>query len=213
MNETIYYGDGSRYIYPAMLLSAIVLLLYSFLFRPSISADFLISIGFFAILYYIYVGHKISGGAFLLGIAAITVNLLGAAGLYAHFAFGAVGYDKLVHLISSFAAAYALLEISTEKQMFLRYTFVILMLMGLGALVEINEFIGTAYFGMENGGIFAIGDGLSVIKSDLQRYDTYFDMITNLLGGLMAVSFVMARSRFERHQSMISADSSRMEAM
>ena len=32
------------------------------------------------------------------------------------------------------------------------------MLMGLGALVEINEFIGTAYFGMENGGIFAIGD-------------------------------------------------------
>ena len=60
----------------------------------------------------------------MLGIAAITVNLLGAAGLYAHFAFGAVGYDKLVHLISSFAAAYALLEISTENRCF----FVILLL-------------------------------------------------------------------------------------
>ncbi|HLC61502.1 MAG TPA: hypothetical protein VJI52_00610 [Candidatus Nanoarchaeia archaeon] len=199
MHETIHYGNSSRYIYPAILLSGVLLLFYAFLFKPSILADLLVSIGFFAILYYYKIKHKISAGAFLLVLAAIIVNLLGVAGLYAHFALGIVGYDKLVHFISSFAVAYALLQISTEKQIFLRYVFVIFMVMGLGAILEINEFIGTRYFGINNGGIFAMSDNLQ-IKSDLQRYDTYFDMITNFLGSLVAVFFVMLGSQFKNRQ-------------
>jgi len=200
MHEAIHYSNGGRYIYSAILLSGVLFLFYALLFKPSILADFLVSIGFFAILYYCYIKHKISAGAFLLVFVAIITSLLGTAGLYAHFALGIIGYDKLIHFISSFAVAYALLQISAEKQIFLRYSFVILVVMGLGTLMEINEFIGTAYFGINNGGIFAIGDGLPAIKSDLQKYDTYFDMITNLLGSLAAVSYVALRSRFGKHQ-------------
>lgn len=199
MRETIYYGNSSRYIYPAILLSGVLFLFYSILFKPSILVDVLVSVGFFGVLYYYNIKHKISAGASLLVFVAIIANLLGVAGLYAHFALGIIGYDKLVHFISSFAVAYALLQISTEKQIFLRYGFVIFIVMGLGAIMEINEFIGTVYFGVNNGGIFAMSDNLQ-IKSDLQKYDAYFDMVTNLLGSLAAVFSVMLRSRFGKHQ-------------
>jgi len=190
---------NNKYVYLGIFLSALLFFFYFLFFKQSAIADFLLSSIFFVISYYYYkIKHNISTVAFLFLLIAIIVNLLGATGLYAYFAVGIIGYDKLVHLISSFAVGYALLQISTEKKMFIRYSFIILVVIGLGALVEINEFIGTAYFGINNGGIFTIGDGLSLIRSDLQKYDTYYDMITNLLGASLAVFFVILRKWFKK---------------
>ena len=199
MNKTIYYGLSRKYIFYTVLLGSVVLLLYSIFFKPSALSDFAVSIVFFAILYYFGKKYKISIGAFLLVSVAILSNLFGSFGLYAYFVlFGIIGYDKLVHFTSGFAVSYAILQVITEKKTLLRFVFVILVAMGLGALVEINEFIGTRYFGINNGGIFAIGDGLPVIKSDLQKYDTYYDMIFNFAGALMCAFFVSIQNHYSQ---------------
>lgn len=203
MYETRNYNNNNKYIYLTIILGVTLLLFYSLFFKHQLIADSLLVIGFLIIVSYYDIQHKMSSGAFLLVIVAITLSLLGAMGLYAHFIWGIIGYDKLVHLISSFAVAYALIELSSQKQNFFRYSSAILVVMGLGAIVEINEFIGTAYFGLNNGGIFTIGDNLSTIKSDLQRYDTYFDLITNLLGAFTAVSFVILRNKIWKNKHHI----------
>lgn len=116
-------------------------------------------------------------------VLAIVGCLAGTLGLYAHFAIGFVGYDKLVHFVSGMAIAAVALSTLNEspgRQVIIA----LLLVLGAGSIIELSEFVGTRYFGNDVGGVFAIGDGLPIV-SDLQKYDTYFDLATNLFGGML----------------------------
>lgn len=176
-----------KHITIVILVVMALVLVYLLFFNLSGVLDFAVCTGFFTLLFYFDRKKNFTTGVFLLLCAAILIHLFGAAGLYSKFVFGIIGYDKVVHFVSGLALSLALLQISSEKWVFWKYATVILAVAGLGAIAEINEFVGTAYFGLETGGIFAIGDGLPSIKSDLQVYDTYFDMLFNLAGTLVAV--------------------------
>jgi len=197
MGKTRNQSAGKKGIFSIILVIIAALFLYSLLYVPSALFDVAVAIGFFAILYYYDKKTNPSIGAVLLLSLAILLSPLGLLfSLYSYFVIGVVGYDKLIHFVGGFAIVYALSQNFPEKRTVLRYTIIVLILLGLGTIIEINEFVGFRYFGVDNGGIFTMSDTLPEIKSDLQKYDTYFDMIFNLGGALSAVLFVVFRKKY-----------------
>ncbi len=183
----------NKYLFYAYFIGFVSFLLYSIFFKISAYVDVIVCFGLYLPVFFLYRKYRFSAAAFLFMIIGISLHLLGSLGLYSYFLFGPIGYDKLVHIFSSFAGAYAFLTSNIDKDNVLRYLIIILMVMGFGALVEINEFVGSTYLSINQGGILTQGDGLPMIKSDLQRYDTYFDMIFNLAGVLSCVFFMISR--------------------
>ena len=160
--------------------------LWSYLDKSFFLIDYVVAFAFMSWLFYYARRHALP----LYVVASIglgvIIHLLGAGGLYSKFILGPLGYDKFVHFFGGFAACFLVLHMISEKNKFTKCIVAVLIVLGLGALMEINEFVGYRYFHQDYGGIFAIGDNLPEIKSDLQRYDTYFDMIFNVAGGLIA---------------------------
>ncbi|HHQ45575.1 MAG TPA: DUF2238 domain-containing protein [Candidatus Altiarchaeales archaeon] len=135
--------------------------------------------------------------ALLLSIS-ILLNPLGSFFLYSRFVFSEfVGYDKVIHFFISFAITYGIVDLCREKKNFLTFASALLITMGLGAFTEIAEFIGEVYLGLDAGG-FIMSDSLPHIKSDLQRYDTHFDLIFNLLGSLACIISVVAKDSVKK---------------
>ena len=158
-------------------------------FIAAVVPDILFTVGLIFFLHWFAKGKHIPILVDVLIVLAMVLHLAGSFGLYAHFLFGVIGYDKLVHFVSGAAMmAYALVVLFEKYPR--RYVFALLILLGAGAITELLEFIGTYYFGIDNGGIFAISDSLPIV-SGLQRYDTYFDMLTNLIGGMVTMVFVI----------------------
>lgn len=175
----------------------VLVLVYTVFFNRSLFADIL-----FMILIVVglrWYGHgKLGCWTVTAMMAAIFAHVAGAFGLYGHFAAGVIGYDKIVHLISGIAIGLFVLEESAEP-MPRRVILALLIVLGAGAFTELSEFVGTRYFGVNNGGVFTISDGLPIV-SDFQSYDTYFDLITDLVGGVIAalVWFVQRETRPRR---------------
>lgn len=187
-----------RYALSIIFSATLLLLTYMAIFKRGSFMDILMVGGFFGILHLLDKKYDLSTEAFSLAILAICIHLFGVLGMYSQIMIpGIMGYDKLVHFISAISTAYLLLEIIKEKHALLRYTLIIFAVMGAGAMVEIVEFVGWHYFGVNNGGIFTLTDGLAEMDSDLQRFDTYFDMIINLTGSMLAsvFSIVMKRNK------------------
>lgn len=167
-------------------LSSVLFTLYSLIFMRSAIADGLFSIFCFVILDYLDRKKGLSGGAIVFVFVAVGLHLAGVLGVYSYFVYRFIGYDKVVHVFGSFAVCYVLLQTVEQRQRWLLVTFAIVLTAGFGSLVEIIEFIGTRYLDIDLGaGIFAMSDSLNQI-SDLQRYDTWFDMIFNLLGAVIS---------------------------
>jgi len=175
--------------YPTYILSilAVMLIIYTIIFQPSAIGDIIASLVFMALLYFFDRKYNLPVEAFIFIVIAILLNPLGVFGLYSKFVFYDIGYDKVIHLFAGFAVAYGLFHVIPTKDKKSVYALIILILLGLGVLIEVSEFIGTRYFGIERGGIFAIGDALPEIRSDLQTYDIYFDFIFNLVGAIIGV--------------------------
>lgn len=167
-------------------ITAIVLLAYCIIVQPSAIADVLAAIAFIVIVYFFDRKYYFPFEVIIFLLIAILLNPIGVFGLYSKFVFFDIGYDKLIHLFSGFAIAHGMMHIVSTKSRISKYATIILIVLGLGVLMEISEFIGTRYFGIDKGGIFAIGDTLPEIRSDLQRYDIYFDFIFNLAGAIVA---------------------------
>ena len=193
---------GKKCIFYIIILVCSFFFLYSLLFKPSVLIDVAVTILFFAALYYYDRKTNLSIGAVLLLSLAIILNPLGLLfNFYSYFVIGVVGYDKLIHFVGGFAVVYALSQNFPGKRTALSYVIIILVLLGLGTIIEINEFIGFRYLGIDNGGIFTIEDTLPVVRSDLQRFDTYFDILFNLAGALSAVLFLVFRKKYWHSKS------------
>ena len=190
------YIANSRNIYKVLLVALVLfsLSLFSVFLKPATFLDVSVCLLLFAALVAHSMKNNITIAAFLIVSIAIAAHLLGSLGFYSYFIFGILGYDKIVHFTSSFSVGYMVLQSLPKRIKSMRYLISLLIVMGLGSLVEINEFIGAHYFGINNGGIFTMNDTLPFIKSDLQRFDTYFDMIFNFAGAMGALLFAKGQN-------------------
>ncbi|MDO8481114.1 MAG: hypothetical protein Q7S65_04845 [Nanoarchaeota archaeon] len=185
-------SNSKPYALPVLASTAAAMLLGLF-FKPDAWMDVVIAIGGLTFLYFFDRKKEISHTSFFLLLTTFVLNPLGVFWLYTQFVSGILGYDKVVHFTSSLVATFVLLEIDRKK----RYGFVLLIVLGMGTVVELGEFVGTYYFGIDKGGILAVGDTLPSIKSDLQRFDTQFDFVFNLLGTIVGgfAAFVRQRAK------------------
>lgn len=149
--------------------------------------DMLVSIGFFTLLYFLDRRYKFSNITIIIVTIALILGASGSLGMYNYFVIYYFGFDKLIHFTNSLAAAFILMHIVKDKHFYLKYFFVILIVAGIGSVNEINEFVGFTYLHIKDYGIFTQGDNLAEIKSDLQIYDTSFDMIFNVIGACFGI--------------------------
>jgi uncharacterized membrane protein YjdF len=185
---------GKVFVFLFFSVILLVFLSYSFLFQASAVFEILIAIACLALIFLFDRRYNLSLSSIVLLSCGALLNPLGIFGLYSYFILsGPVGYDKVIHFFSAFALTYGILDIQKENMSFLNYAVAVLIVMGLGSFIEIVEFIGEIYFGIDTGGIFNMVDSLPSVKSDLQRYDTHYDMIFNLIGAISSVLFVFFR--------------------
>ena len=147
-------------------------------------------------------------GALLVCLGFI-LNVSGVIGTY-DLSYRGIGGDKLIHFVSMAGLAiliYSFLESKNAlsgKKIFGTVTLIILALFiseGLGAINEINEFVGSKYFGIDKG-MFSMANGSKVLQSDFDHYDTQWDMIFNTFGSIAGVLYISIKSRLHHHKKL-----------
>lgn len=181
-----------RFILIAAACFIVFLLGYSIFNRQIYVPDIILGFAFLFLLYKLDVRYSLRTTTIVVCCAALLMHLSGSLGFYSVFIIGILGYDKLVHITSSIAATFLTWEIIQDTQP-AKWLIVLIVATGLGAIIELNEFVGYRFLGVDRGGIFAIGDDLPEVRSELQKYDTYYDMLTNLLGSVIAVAAYSVR--------------------
>jgi len=151
------------------------------------------------LVYLVQKRSRVSDLSIILVNLSLLMHTSGTLGLYGKFVVSIIGFDKLVHIFAGFAVTIFSFQVISEERRLFFIPFAILVVLGLGAVIEINEYIGTRYFGINNGGMFAIGDELPEMKSDLQKYDTYWDMMFNLFGSVLSGICLTAYYRIKQN--------------
>jgi uncharacterized membrane protein YjdF len=189
--------NARKYIYLSLFFIGIIILCYAILFYHPLIPDAVFSIVAFLFIRYFDKRNNLPTLILFLVTVPLFLNIAGILGLYSKFIIGSIGYDKVLHFTNCFIGTYIFINILNEKKTARKLIFAVLIMMGISAITEINEFVGTRYFGVNNGGIFAQGLELPVIN-DLVRYDTYFDLIFGLTGALtcaVLMAFVLKKKR------------------
>jgi hypothetical protein len=181
----------------------------TFIFAPHPYIDNAWCLSLLLLLGYFVRNNKINNTSAILLSIAILMHMAGVFGLYSKFVFGVLGFDKLLHLFATFAITFSLLDYL--KQMKFKTVFAPLIALGAASTIEISEFIGTYYFGINAGGILAIGDNLPEVRSALQTYDIYFDLIFNITGALLAVFVYWILNKYISHNYHRIRDKQRIE--
>lgn len=109
-----------------------------------------------------------------------------------------IGFDKWLHLYASIGLALFLWHWFPIREKGMRALIVFLCVMGVSAMTEVGEFVGTVGFGIEYGGITAMGDTLPPSDDPLQTYDAYFDLIFNAVGALVGILVAVLLGRRRR---------------
>ena len=134
------------------------------------------------------------------GLLAMLFHMSGLIfGLYDVTIFG-IGYDKYVHFCACICVTvvgYGILNIHNKKDFALKLIAAFLITMGLGSMTENIEFVGSQYLHINGATMFSQGDNLPQTKSDLQVYDTSWDMLFNMFGATAgALLIILYRKRF-----------------
>lgn len=158
--------------------------------------DFAIMAGAMGFLYALARQRSLPVWAYAAVFISFILHGAGVLGLFGT-RFLDLGYDKWIHLTSGitfvlFFAAY--LPLHRRWQ---RLAVAMLCMLGGVAINEAVEFSGSRYLGIEKGGLLAQGDGLPPSASPLIVYDTQFDILFNIAGGLIGLGLypLLARGR------------------
>ena len=151
-----------------------------------------------------YVWVPLDTPAWVLALCAVPAIMANSIPLdvYSYFILPTIGFDKFQHFTTALLGMFVLIWIlRTHFRMhniFLIGTTALLVLMGIGALVEITEFTGSIYLGLHGFvdqtdrakyvTIFSMHDTLPETRSILQEFDSIFDMIFQLLGEVTALT-------------------------
>lgn len=125
------------------------------------------------------------------------MNMAGTLGAY-DLSYAGVGWDKFLHFTSILGVTLLAYSFFKQKEINLSAfgigIIVFFVAQGFGAVNEIAEFIGSHYFGVGQG-LFGMMNGLSEPVSNLDKFDTHWDMIINTIAIVVGLTFTALRYR------------------
>jgi hypothetical protein len=187
-------------VFVLFLIILLISLVKAFIEGSHFVIDSLIFIVIWILLFFYYQRLGIKEWVMPLIAFALFMSIAGLYNAY-NLSFLGIGYDKYLHIATSFAVTIALFQIFMNRKHKSFYGSLALAFLVLGALSsfsEIGEFIGSVYLGVSQG-FLAMGAGEAYYPvSDLVRYDTQWDMIFSIGGSLLAVVILSAKQVISR---------------
>lgn len=150
---------------------------------PDFVFDKFLSAGFFVLLIVLYERFHLNLKLIIPVVFAVGLH---QAKLYGAVFFGFIQFDMVMHVIGAFAVALVMYQWLIHEERSMRHwkkvAFItLLVVMGIGAVLEIVEFFGYANL-PEGGGILHYGEG-----DEGGWSDTAQDMMFNAVGGIVGV--------------------------
>ncbi|MFA5797339.1 MAG: hypothetical protein WC916_04860 [Candidatus Woesearchaeota archaeon] len=200
----------SREIFIFAFILECIFLLVSIIKGQSFIIDGIFGLAFIGIFYIIEESYPLPPGVIIIGLIPVFLHSVGVVlGLFTLMFFG-IGYDKYTHFINSFAITFTIFFVMlahSKSDPIKKGIAALLIALGFGSFNEINEFVGSTYLNITGPTMFSQGDlentliykegirigkpimieGLPRLKQDFQVYDSYWDMIFNLTGALIAL--------------------------
>jgi len=186
-------------------------LIYSIFTTIDYVKDYVFAIAVVIFVFYMERRYPLPVGLIITGYIALLLPTV--AGLTFEFyalAFKGIGYDKFLHFTSEVVLVLIfyrwLTDHAPKRRVILHVLMVILMVLGINAIGEITEFVGSHYIHITGATMFGQGDLLPpTIQNDLVKYDTWWDLIFDLIGavtgGILAVLFFTKRSKHSRSRT------------
>ena len=195
-------------IYIVFLLIFTALAIYNLILGSQWFIDSVISVLLLSIAVFIsrWVGAKAS--ELVMFNIIIVIHDLGSFGFY-NFHYGLLYYDHIIHFLGGLLGAYIFFNVIARKLNTLKHErvgrtcvedhklmlafFVISIVLMLGLVVEITEFVGYTYLGAGEGMMFVgAGDSDNIADIAGQYIDTMQDIIANMAGAVISVLFCFA---------------------
>lgn len=171
-----------------------ILLLVIIPLYPALIKDALFVICLTIAYYYVEKRMPLPTWLVILSCAFIVFHVMGLTilNLFAYYILG-IGYDKWLHLSTGIVLTLAFYY-WLRKRLRIRSAILIsiLIVLGIGSINEIIEFVGSIYLHVNSASMFSQKDLLPPSMNDLQVYDTWWDMIFNLFGGLVGAIIIIA---------------------
>lgn len=176
-----------------LIINTIVLIgfgIYSIRIGSHFIVDSILSLFVFYILYFLRKKINLNAFHYFLFAILLIIHNLGAVSygestsFYGAFPFG-VEYDYWVHSYFGFVASLILYKTFHYYKFYSPYFLmvgIIVIILGFSAFHELLEFAGAVTLGKGEGILF-IGAG------DLDEWDTQKDMLNNVIGGIIGLTF------------------------
>jgi len=177
-------------------------LLYATLFKQQFILDTLFCLVAIGVFYLIEQKYPLNPAVIVLGFIPFYFHSVGVLFGFFGVSILGLGYDKWTHLINSMIATLVLfyILIAHSKERIVKHiTLAFMVMLGINLIHEVNEFVGTRYAGIYSESLFSQGDALPPSKSDLQIFDSYWDMIFDIFGGLLAALILSILRGLEKH--------------
>ena len=176
-------------------------LIYAVLFKQHFVLDTLFCLVAIGVFYLIEQRYPLNPVVIVLGFVPFYFHCIGVLFGFFGVSILGLGYDKWTHLINSMMTTLVIFYIlvAHSKERIAKYIIIaVLMMLGINLLHEVNEFVGTRYLEILSESLFSQGDALPPSKSDLQIFDSYWDMLFDIFGGLLAALILSIIRGFEK---------------
>ena len=142
------------------------------------------------IFFFVEKRYPLKSWLIILGTIPFILELTGLTfGFFTFSVFG-FGFDKMLHFVNSAILTilfYFWISTDYKQHKGIKIVVAIFVIMGIGSMGEVFEFLGQRYFHIYGSGVFSQGDLLpSTLQNDLKNYDTWWDMVLNFFGALFA---------------------------
>jgi hypothetical protein len=172
-------------VFVAVMIVTCIYLVIAIIFYPDFIKDCLFILAAFIVFYFVEKKYPLSLSLVLVGTIPFLIHLSGVMFNFYAYYIGGIGYDKYMHFISGISIT--LIFAYWFRKIKYAPLIAFLIMMGFSGLNEINEFIGQRYIEFTGPTLFSQGDGLPSSLNDLQVYDTWWDMIFDAIGGIVAI--------------------------
>jgi hypothetical protein len=176
--------------------------LYAILFKQQFVLDTIFCLVAIGLFYLIEQKYPLNPVVIVLGFVPFYFHSLGVLFGFFSLMFFGIGYDKWTHFINSMIATIVIFYIlvAHSKERILKHiVLAFLVMLGINLIHEVNEFAGTRYLHIYSESLFSQGDALPPSTSDLQVYDSWWDEIFDIFGGLLAALILAIIRGLEKH--------------
>ncbi len=169
-------------------VSALIIVLFLIIFiiyNPDYIRDCIFGLIILTLSYFIENKYPLKSKYIIIAIIPLMLNLVGLAFNFYSFSILGIGYDKMIHFLNCALVTLVIYAWVSKypRTIALKLFVIILIVLGLGAVGELMEFVGQQYLHIYGPTMFSQGDLLpSSIDNDLVMYDTWWDIIFDLLG-------------------------------